>query len=561
LPISFAKNDTTKSELLLDKANRHGLVTGATGTGKTVSLQRLMEGFSRSGVPVVAADVKGDLSGIAKPASDESRSQGFPVAFWDLFGENGLPIRTSVQEMGEDILGAMLGLNPTQQGALAICFRKSENERDFMLTLDDLRWSLNDMLENRAEICSKYGNITGASVSAIQRGILALEGQGGAFLFGEPPFEIADFFRVDPNGRGFVNLIHADDLMRSPKLYAMFLLWLLKRLFDVMPERGDAEKPELVFFFDEAHLLFAGAPKPLLAQIERLVRLVRSKGVGVFFVTQSAKDVPESVLGQLGNRIQHALRAFTPADRKVVKASADAFRPNEGVDVRSAITEMGTGEALVSFLDSQGIPTPVERMKVMLPASQIGPISDDERKDLIRSDDMAGDYGAERSAEIQKAEFDNRMRLQRDLPMKKVEATPEDDEAAATIFEKFIPDFEAADEENAAPPSKFDWRGAAANLAWVALFLAVIWYSWNYDPIEQLQVWVSEIVEVPANDARTVIPVTAISRVAKPTIFDHLLLGRAGVFGHHVDVQRAGFLLPATEKCGQPRSDLATLMP
>lgn len=377
----------------LGKANRHGLVTGATGTGKTVTLQRLAEGFSRAGVPVFAADVKGDLSGVAiagdpKMADKAAligrkhETRAFPVQFWDLFSVHGLPIKTSIQEMGAQLLASMLRLNETQAGALAICFKRSEKEQNFMLTTDDLRWSLNDMLEEREAVCKEYGNISASSISTIQRNLLALEAQGGDQLFGEPSFDVTSLIRTE-GAEGVINLLHADRLMEAPKLYATFLLWLLTQLFAKLPECGDLTKPKMVFFFDEAHLLFQDAPKPLLQQIERLVRLVRSKGVGVYFVTQTPKDVPDSVLAQLGNRIQHALRAYTPKDQRAVKAAAQAFRVNPDLNIQAEITEMGVGYALASVLDDDGVPTITQKVKVIPPSGQIGPVSDLEREALM----------------------------------------------------------------------------------------------------------------------------------------------------------------------------------
>lgn len=387
-------------------ANRHGLVTGATGTGKTVTLQRLAEEFSRNGVPVFAADVKGDLSGIAT---------SFPAEFWDIYGHKGLQIRTSVQEMGAQLISRMLGLNETQQGAIEIAFRIAEKEQCFLLTLDDLRWALSDMLDNREDVCKEHGNITATSISAIQRNLLALEAQGGANLFGEPPFDILDFIRTNDRGRGIVNLLHADQLMEAPKLYATFLLWLLTELFRRLPEAGDLDKPKLVFFFDEAHLLFRDAPRPLVQSIERLVRLVRSKGVGVYFVTQSPADVPDTVLAQLGNRIQHALRAYTPSDQRNVKASANAFRPNPGVDVKAEITAMGVGEALVSMLQDNGVPQPVEKVRVTKPSAQIGPVSDLERETTIAWSRMFEKYKAGLLPHEACHAFGNRMKAQRGI--------------------------------------------------------------------------------------------------------------------------------------------------
>lgn len=399
-------------------ANRHGLVTGATGTGKTVTLQRLAEQFSIQGVPVFAADIKGDLSGIAAtgdPARFNVPADKFPVALWDIFGDHGLPIRTSVHQMGATLLAAMLQLNETQAGALAIAFKKCEDDGEFLLTLDDLRWLLNDIIEDRETICKTYGNVTAASISAIQRAILTLEGQGGAKLFGEPAFAIADLMRVE-DGRGVVNLLHADQLMAAPRTYAIFLLWLLTELFRELPEVGDLDRPKLVFFFDEAHLLFNDAPKPLLQQIERLVRLVRSKGVGVYFVTQSPMDVPDNVLAQLGNRIQHALRAFTPAQQRMIRAAANAFRPNLCLDIKGALTSMAVGEALVSVMESDGVPSVTERIRVFPPAAQVGPISDLERETLIAASPMRTKYGRRLEPEEMQREFIDRMRAAHGMP-------------------------------------------------------------------------------------------------------------------------------------------------
>lgn len=391
--------------LPLRYANRHGLVTGATGTGKTVTLQRLAEQFSAASVPVFAADVKGDLSGIATAA---------PVTFWDVFGAKGHPIRTSVQEMGPVLLARMLNLNETQAGTLAIALKRSEDQADYLLTLDDLRWQLQDMQDDREAVCQVYGNITASSIATIQRNLLTLEQQGGASLFGEPPFQIGDFMHVI-EGKGMVNLLHADGLMEAPKLYGALIYWLLTELFRKLPEAGDLEKPRLVFFFDEAHLLFKDAPKHLLESIERIVRLVRSRGVGVYFVTQSPSDVPDNVLAQLGNRVQHALRAYTPKEQRFVKAAARAFRPNKGIDVEKAVLEMGLGEALVSTLIGDGVPMPVERIKVDKPAGQIGPISDLERSTIIEQSTMRVTYPAMVEGERHIWGFQNRQRLARGL--------------------------------------------------------------------------------------------------------------------------------------------------
>ncbi|MGN7771808.1 helicase HerA-like domain-containing protein [Phyllobacterium sp. 22552] len=426
LDLGVTSNGATAS-LPLRFANRHGLVTGATGTGKTVTLQQLAEEFSRNGVPVFAADVKGDLSGIAT---------SFPAEFWDIYGRKGFQIRTSVQEMGAQLISRMLGLNETQQGAIEIAFRISEKEQCFLLTLDDLRWALSDMLDNREDVCKEHGNITVASISAIQRNLLALEAQGGANLFGEPPFDILDFIRTDDTGRGIVNLLHADQLMEAPKLYATFLLWLLTELFRRLPEAGDLDKPKLVFFFDEAHLLFRDAPRPLVQSIERLVRLVRSKGVGVYFVTQSPADVPDTVLAQLGNRIQHALRAYTPSDQRNVKASANSFRPNPGVDVKAEITAMGVGEALVSMLQDNGVPQPVEKVRITKPSAQIGPVSDLERETTIAGSRMFEKYKAGLLPHEACHAFGNRMKAQRGIEFDATaDALPPED----SVYLKHIP--------------------------------------------------------------------------------------------------------------------------
>lgn len=437
--------------LPLARANRHGLVTGSTGGGKTVTLQRLAEEFSRAGVPVFAADVKGDLFGISAMGDPESdlaaRSVAltgqfipdrFPAQFWDIFGEEGYRIRTSVQSVGAGLMARMLKLNPTQEGALEICFKKADDDRDWLLSLDDLRWALNDMMENREAICKAYGNITSASIASIQRQLLALESQGGSNLFGEPPFDIRDFLRVSGNGRGVVNLLHAEKLMECPKLYAVFLLWLLTELFRVLPEAGDLRKPKLVFFFDEAHLLFSDAPKELVQQIERLVRLVRSKGVGVFFVTQSPADIPDTVLAQLGSRIQHALRAYTPKDQRIVRAAAQAFRENRGVDVRAEITSLGVGEALISVLDDAGVPTKVEKVDILPPSAHVGPISEIEWFDAMEGTPFGEKYADRHNEPEAVWEFRNRMRAQRGLPLLE---RPGGEPWKAGDYIEYVPDF------------------------------------------------------------------------------------------------------------------------
>ena len=397
-------------DLNLGRANRHGLIAGATGTGKTVTLQGMAESFSAAGVPVFVADVKGDLSGIAMPGSptfknagkleERARELGMtdyaysdnPVVFWDLYGEQGHPIRTTVSEMGPLLLARLLDLNETQQGVLDIVFRFADEQGLLLLDLEDLQAMLAHAAEHASELSSNYGNVTKASVGTIQRQLLSLESQGGALFFGEPALEIADFIRTDEQGRGIVNVLAADRLMRSPKLYATFLLWLLAELFEVLPEVGDPEKPKLVFFFDEAHLLFDEAPDALQDKIEQVVRLIRSKGVGVFFVTQNPIDIPEKVAGQLGNRVQHALRAYTPRDQRAIRAAAETFRINPELDVETAITELRTGEALVSTLLEDGAPSVVQRTLIKPPRSRLGPVSEKERAIIQSVSPFGGKY-------------------------------------------------------------------------------------------------------------------------------------------------------------------------
>jgi len=393
VPPAAAKGAVPKDECLtLRLANRHGLVTGATGTGKTVTLQVLAEGFSRAGVPVFAADIKGDLSGIAAPGEAKDflvkRAQevglayepdNFPVIFWDLFGEQGHPVRATVSEMGPLLLARLMGLNDTQEGVLNIVFRVADEQGLLLLDLKDLRAVLTFVVENAAEIGPRYGNVAAQSVGAIQRQLLVLENQGADKFFGEPALNINDLMRLDSSGYGVVSILAADKLMGAPRLYSCFLLWLLSEMFEQLPEVGDPDKPKLVFFFDEAHLLFDEAPKALLEKVEQVVRLIRSKGVGVYFVSQNPLDVPESVLAQLGNRVQHALRAFTPRDQKAVRAAAETFRANPALDTAKVIMELGKGEALVSFLEGNSIPSVVERTLIRPPAARVGPLSAAER--------------------------------------------------------------------------------------------------------------------------------------------------------------------------------------
>ena len=396
----------TDLNLLPAYANRHGLVAGATGTGKSVTLLRMAEAFSRIGVPVFMADVKGDLAGAARPGVPQGKVaeriaqlklQDFafdacPVIFWDAFGTQGHPVRTTVSEMGPLLISRMLGLNDTQSGVLTLAFKIADDEGLLLLDLKDLRAMLNHVGSNAKDYTTGYGNVSTASVGAIQRGLLELEQQGGDRFFGEPALDVHDLMRTDSRGRGIVNVLAADKLMSSPKLYATLLLWLLSELFEQLPEVGDPEQPKLVFFFDEAHLLFNDAPAALLEKIEQVVRLIRSKGVGVYFVTQNPLDIPDTVLGQLGNRVQHALRAYTPRDQKAVRAAATTLRANPGLDVEAAITELGTGEALVSLLDEKGRPSVVERAFVVPPGVRLGPLTAEERTQVNSASPLKGRY-------------------------------------------------------------------------------------------------------------------------------------------------------------------------
>ncbi len=406
LPLTIAKNKTTECLLRPDKANRHGLITGATGTGKTITLQTMAEQFSHIGVPVFMADVKGDLTGISQAGSmsdklgkiikerglPEPTWGALPVTLWDVFGDQGHPVRATVSDLGPLLLARMLNLNETQAGVLQLVFKIADDQGLLLLDMKDLRAMCQSVGDNASSFTTEYGNISPASIGAIQRGLLQIEEQGGDQFFGEPMLNIADFMQTDGAGKGIVNVLAADKLLNSPRLYATFLLWMLSELFEQLPEVGDVEKPKLVFFFDEAHLLFNDAPKVLLERIELVVRLVRSKGVGVYFVTQNPLDIPDSVLAQLGSRVQHALRAFTPRDQKAVKSAAETMRQNPGLDIETAITELAVGEALVSFLDEKGRPGVTERVYVLPPGSQIGPIDTEQRKALLSSSIVAGFY-------------------------------------------------------------------------------------------------------------------------------------------------------------------------
>ncbi len=404
-PILIAQNAHTTCQLLPSLANRHGLITGATGTGKTVTLQTLAEQFSNIGVPVFMADVKGDLSGISQLGSFGEKisqvlqergitlpaSQACPTTIWDVFGELGHPVRATISDMGPLLLARMLNLNDTQSGVLNLTFKIADDNGLLLLDMKDLRAMLQHVGENAKQFTTEYGNISAASIGAIQRGLMQVEQQGGDKFFGEPMLDISDFMQT-VDGKGVINILAADKLMNAPRLYATFLLWMLSELFETLPEIGDPDKPKLVFFFDEAHLLFNEAPKVLIERIELVVRLVRSKGVGVYFVTQNPLDIPDSVLGQLGNRVQHALRAFTPRDQKAVKATAQTMRPKAGLDIEAAITELAVGEALVSLLDAKGRPCETERVYVVPPGSQLGPITDAQRQQLRQDSLVAGVY-------------------------------------------------------------------------------------------------------------------------------------------------------------------------
>lgn len=412
--------------LLSHMANRHGLIAGATGTGKTVTLKVLAEGFSNLGVPVFMADVKGDLASISQPGSDSAKLRerlaalgrnehvftGFPTTLWDVFGEQGHPVRATISELGPLLLARLLNLNEVQAGVLTIVFRVADDNGFLLLDLKDLRAVLQYVAENSAQLTTSYGNVSSASVGAIQRGLLELEEQGGQQFFGEPALNIDDLMQTDRSGRGVINVLSADKLMNSPRIYSTFLLWLLAELFEALPEVGDVEKPRMVFFFDEAHLLFSEAPKALLEKIEQVVRLIRSKGVGVYFVTQNPLDIPESVAAQLGNRVQHALRAFSAKDQKAVRAAAETFRSDGSFDVASAVTELAIGEALVSTLDQDGAPTHVQRTLIAPPASRFGALTSEERRAIISNSLVAGHY--ERAIDRESAYEQLKTRAQRE---------------------------------------------------------------------------------------------------------------------------------------------------
>ena len=444
----------TAQHLLLRYANRHGLIAGATGSGKTVSLQSLAEGFSEQGVPVFMADVKGDLAGISQPGApnpklqERARSLGIsthvpqaaPTIFWDLFGTQGHPVRTTISDFGPLLLTRLLELNDTQQGVLNIVFKVADERGLLLLDLKDLRAMLNFVAENASTLGSEFGNISKATVGAIQRQLLILEQQGAEHFFGEPALDLRDLMRITPNGRGFVHVLAADRLMQSPQLYATFLLWLLAELFEQLPEAGDLEKPKLVFFFDEAHLLFDGAPKALVDKIEQVVRLIRSKGVGIYFVSQSPLDIPEDILGQLGNRIQHTLRAFTPKDQKAVRAAAQTFRANPGFDAAQAIMELGVGEALVSTLSEGGVPSVVERAFIRPPQSRLGPVTPPERQAIMQQSPLRGRYehAIDRESAYEMLKAKNHPEPEQDEPLNRpvhTRSAPGSRNTGAALFE------------------------------------------------------------------------------------------------------------------------------
>ncbi|HTN49210.1 MAG TPA: helicase HerA-like domain-containing protein [Burkholderiaceae bacterium] len=442
-PLIIAMSGTTELALLPALANRHGCITGATGTGKTVSLQKIAESLSRIGVPVFMADIKGDLTGISRAGAPSDKlkarlkEQGLPepqwgacpATLWDVWGEQGHPVRATVSDMGPLLFARLLGLNETQEGVLSIVFKVADDNGLLLLDLKDLRSMVQFIGDNAAKIKNEYGNVSSASIGAIQRGLLQIEEQGGERFFGEPMLNVDDLMQT-VDGKGVVNILAADRLMTSPRLYATFLLWLLSELFEKLPEVGDRDKPKLVFFFDEAHLLFAEAPPALLERVEQVVRLIRSKGVGVFFVTQNPLDIPEKVLGQLGNRVQHALRAFTPRDQKAVKTAADTMRANPKLDAATVITELGVGEALVSFLDAKGTPGITERAWVLAPGSQIGPITPEDRKQLIARSVVAGTYEKAVDRESAYEQLKARAGGGAAMPQPKGEATPAGSAAA-----------------------------------------------------------------------------------------------------------------------------------
>jgi DNA helicase HerA-like ATPase len=456
-PILVAKTDASEFFLLTNMANRHGVITGATGTGKTVTLQRIAEGFSQRGVPVFMADIKGDLTGVSQPGGGNQKVEdrfkqlgiegvqyeGSPVTLWDVFGKQGHPLRATVSEMGPLLLARMLQLNDTQEGVLTLAFKIADENGMLLLDLKDLQSMLQFVGENADEFTTKYGNVSKASIGAIQRGLLQLEQQGAEAFFGEPAVKLDDFMQT-VSGRGVLNLLAADQLINSPKVYSTFLLWTLSELFENLPEAGDLDKPKLVFIFDEAHLLFSDAPPVLVEKVEQVVRLIRSKGVGVYFVTQNPADIPEKVLAQLGNRVQHALRAYTPQEQKGVKAAATSFRENPMLDTEKVITELGVGEVLISMLDEKGIPTMVDRAFVVPPVGHIGPISPEQRQQLLSTSLVAGVYenavDRESAFEILQKKAEERLAAQQQVEAQESAAKQAADEEKAQRAAARAPD-------------------------------------------------------------------------------------------------------------------------
>lgn len=474
---AFIATTGDKELYLLPKmANRHGLITGATGTGKTVTLQTMAETFSQMGVPVFAADIKGDLSGVANTGGNKEsvvkrvdsyklkekgfEFQSFPVQFWDVFGEQGVNVRASVTEMGPVLISRLLSLNDTQSAVLTLIFKIAKDESWALIDLKDLQKILEYVGNNSAKFTTNYGNISAASVGAIQRGLIQLEHEGAGAFFGEPGLNLDDFIQTD-GSKGVINILAADKLMNSPRVYSIFLLWMLSRLFETLPEVGDMEKPKLVFFFDEAHLLFNDAPKALTEKIEQVVRLIRSKGVGVYFISQNPADMPDSILGQLGNRIQHALRAYTPKDQKAVKTAAQTFRANPAFDTETAITELGTGEALVSFLDEKGAPQPVERAFILPPQSQIGPITEEERNTMTRSSLLYRHYAETQDRESAYEILSERLNT---IQQEKEEAVRAKEEAKIKKEEDKITKAQQKANEQAAKKQKKFWGTLATTL-------------------------------------------------------------------------------------------------
>lgn len=477
-----AKSGEERAAILPKMANRHGLIAGATGTGKTITLKVLAESFSDAGVPVFLADVKGDLAGMCRPGVDSADMQeriarfglgeagfqyhAYPTCFWDIFAENGLPLRTTVSEMGPTLLARLMDLNATQTDILTIVFKIADDEGLLLIDSKDLRSMLGYVSEKNKDYGADYGNISKQSVNSILRSLVALEEQGADQFFGEPALDIHDWFRTDFNGKGMINILHSGSLINNPMMYSTFMLWMLSELFEIMPEAGDCDKPKMVFFFDEAHLLFKGAPKALLQKIEQVVKLIRSKGVGIYFITQSPGDVPDEVLGQLGNKIQHALHAYTPADQKAVRAAAQSFRVNPEFDTQEVLTQLGTGEALVSFLQEDGSPSVVQRCKILPPQSKMGPIGDEERKAEIMNSPLYGKYGTmvDRDSAYEFFQRKTKQDKQMAVEQESLEAQKEEAEKAAKVAAKEA-ERQAKAEEKARTAAERSRKNAVGSVA------------------------------------------------------------------------------------------------